>query len=269
MGLIKRVSQRFNECLPAGPFEIYTNLVNRAKGHPLRISMKGNDGPIGVVHGHGALNIVHRDRLWNYKKGVDHRIDALAKSYLLHRISQDTTGAFIDCGANIGELGLFAKKWKFDYFAFEPEDAEADCCDLNNFDGMQMTNRVALWKNEDTLSFYSKSDTADSSLIEINQFSAVKTVKAIPLDKFVVDKGIEKIAVMKIEAEGAEPEILEGAQLALSRTRYLTVDCGFERGVSKESTLVPVVNIATKAGFKLVDWNPSRVTVLFENSKYA
>ena len=55
----------------------------------------------------------------------------------------------------------------------------------------------------------------------------------------------EKLALLhsiKIEAEGAEPEILEGLIKNLNKVEYITIDAGFERGVNKESTLVQCTN---------------------------
>jgi FkbM family methyltransferase len=184
---------------------------------------------------------------------------------MLHRVDPNTRGAFIDCGANVGELGAFCKARGLDYHPFEPEQLEADCCDRNNFDGQKKTNRLALWNEETTLKFYSKPDNGDSSVIEPDQFTSVKEVPTTTVDSYCRKNGIKEIAVLKIEAEGAEPEILSGAKEALGFSSYVTVDCGFERGVSKASTVVEVVNILTQNGFELVDWDPGRVTFLFRN----
>ena len=51
-----------------------------------------------------------------------------------------------------------------------------------------------------------------------------------------------KIKLLKLEAEGAEPEILEGLGEKLNLVEYISADLGYERGVHCESTLVPVTN---------------------------
>jgi FkbM family methyltransferase len=264
---LKRIGRRSIEAMPDALFERYTNSRNKLKGYRHRITVDSQRKIIHVQDPTGEINICRRNRLWLYKKSVKGRFKELNRTYLLHRIDGDLSGAFIDCGANVGELGFFARENSLQYHAFEPETLEADCCDLNNYSGLAKTNRVALWNEKTTLSFYSKPDTGDGSIIEMNDFDGIKKVQAIRLDDFVAEHQINAIAVMKIEAEGAEPEILAGASQALSMTRYLTVDCGFERGRNKESTLTPVINAATKAGFSVVDWNPSRTVFLFKNER--
>ena len=48
---------------------------------------------------------------------------------------------------------------------------------------------------------------------------------------------------MKIESEGHEPEVLKGSIETLSRTNYISVDFGPERGVNEEFTIVDVNKI--------------------------
>lgn len=264
---VKRFGRRSIEAMSDTMFERYTNGRNILKGYHHRIKVDSWRQTINVQDPTGEIHICRRNRLWLYKKSIKGRLAELKQTYLLHRIGGDLSGAFIDCGANVGELGFFARERNLQYHAFEPEALEADCCDLNNFSGLKKTHRVALWHERTTLSFYSKPDSGDGSIIEMNDFDDIKKVEAIRLDDFVTEQKIDKIAVMKIEAEGAEPEILAGASEALSITRYLTVDCGFERGRNKESTLTPVVNAATKAGFSVVDWNPARTVFLFKNER--
>ena len=45
-----------------------------------------------------------------------------------------------------------------------------------------------------------------------------------------------------MEAEGAELEVLQGSLGILSKVHYITVDCGPERGESRDYTLVEVSN---------------------------
>jgi len=185
-------------------------------------------------------------------------------SYSLDKVPQDVTGAFIDCGANIGELGLVAGARGWEYHAFEPEQLEADCCDINAFQGKPKCNRLALWSEETILTFYSKPDTADSSVFEQTNIVSKKEIKTTTIDKYMADAGITDIAVLKIEAEGAEPEVLLGAEEALTRAKFVTVDCGFERGLAQESTLVPVANFLLNRNYELVAWDRNWYRFLFK-----
>lgn len=253
------------EKMPSRLFVALTNFKAKLKGRPYRIRETGEDEIFEVTNG-SKIAICRRSRFHFYKYGVDKRVEKLSSSYLLDRLPPGLEGAFIDCGANIGELGRFARSKGLDYHAFEPEPLEARCCDINNFGGETKTNRVALWHEDTTLKFYSKAETADSSAIEISDYDRAVEVPARSLDSYVAEKGISRIAVMKIEAEGAEPEVLAGAMKALAITDYVVVECGFERGVSQDSTLVPVLKIMTQAGFEMMDWHRRRISVLFKRS---
>lgn len=264
MKLLKSAQQSLIEGISNRHFVRLANGTNALKGYRHRIAMNDNDSMMTLTDGHAELRICRRDRLWLYKSGIDARLKQLAQSYLLHLIDEPLEGAFIDCGANVGELGAYSRAKGLDYLAFEPENLEADCCDLNNYGGERRTNRFGLWSHDGELTFYSKPSTADGSLFETGDYVDQFKVKVRSLDSFAAETGLTKIAVLKIEAEGAEPEILAGAREMLKVTRYVTVDCGFEKGVNKESTLVPVFNILLEAGFEAIDWNPDRVTALFK-----
>ncbi|HEV7310010.1 FkbM family methyltransferase [Ensifer sp.] len=264
MKLLKGAQQSLIEGISNRQFVRLANSTSSLKGHRHRIAMNDNDSMITLSDGKNELNICRRDRLWLYKRGIDARLKQLNESYLLHRITGPLDGAFIDCGANVGELGAYSRSRGLEYHAFEPEPLEADCCDLNNFGGRRETNRFGLWSSDGELTFYSKPNTADGSLFETDEYVDQFKIKVRSLDSFAAEAGIRKVAVLKIEAEGAEPEILAGAYETLKSTAYVTVDCGFEKGVNKESTLVPVFNILLDSGFEAIEWNPQRVTALFK-----
>ena len=51
--------------------------------------------------------------------------------------------------------------------------------------------------------------------------------KVARLDNF----NFKKIKLLKVEAEGAEPEVLLGTAKILKRIEFISVDCGPERGL--------------------------------------
>ena len=53
-------------------------------------------------------------------------------------------------------------------------------------------------------------------------------VETISLDDLIDTIG-KDIKLIKIEAEGAEPEVLEGLDKNISKVNYITIDAGFER----------------------------------------
>lgn len=263
---IRKIRRDIISNMPPKIFDLYANIASLVKGYPHRVLSIGAGEMIEIRDKEEKITICRRTRISLYKRGVKNRLVNLAKSYLLDQIEEPLSGAFIDCGANVGELGAFSRAHNLDYHAFEPEKREADCCDLNNYDGSSRTNRVGLWSEDGTLEFYSKPSSADSSLFETDGYIERHVINVRSLDSYVLENNLNRIAIIKIEAEGAEPEILSGAEKSLRIAKYVTVDCGFERGKAEESTLVPVVNLMINFGFEAVAWNRDRVTMLFRNT---
>ncbi len=82
------------------------------------------------------------------------------------------------------------------------------------------------------------------------------------LDSFI-DKNIK---LLKLEAEGGELEVLEGAGEKINKINYISADLGPERGVNQESTFVPVSNFLNQKNFSLIEYNANRFTALFKNN---
>ena len=76
-----------------------------------------------------------------------------------------------------------------------------------------------------------------------------------------------KIKLLKLEAEGAEPEILLGGLKVLPQITYISADVGPERGLSYDTTLVQTVNILKDHGFELIKMGHPRIVCLFKNKK--
>ena len=75
-----------------------------------------------------------------------------------------------------------------------------------------------------------------------------------------------RIKLLKLEAEGAEPEAIEGCRGILPRIEYISADVGFERGVEQTNTMAPVTNYLLANGFELVDVGQKRLVALYRNA---
>ena len=73
--------------------------------------------------------------------------------------------------------------------------------------------------------------------------------------------------MLKIDAEGAEPEVLRGCSKIINNIDFISVDCGAERGMNQTTTFQEVFEILTKYNFEIVDIYQQRLTVLFTNKK--
>lgn len=262
--VLRELKQGLAQAMPQAVFFPFANAKNAFQGRRQRIRPAAGD-LVEVSDGQQTIFISQRIRHNRYKRGIDTWTNFLASQYNLDKLEVRPGGVFIDCGANVGELGYWARSRQLQYHAFEPETREANCCDLNNFNGQPGTNRVGLWHEATELKFYSKPESADSSCIEIADYHQVKTIKVTTLDQYVQDKGIQAIEVFKVEAEGAEPEVLQGARRTLPMCRYVTVDCGRERGIDAQDTVRDVCNVMYQCGFRIAESDMVRLSLLFEN----
>ena len=199
-----------------------------------------------------------------YKWGFKARADGLAKSYFLEKIGFSNGDTFIDCGANVGDLKLWfdINNIKIDYVGFEPSPVEFDCLKENIRTGTVFN--VGLWNKDTHKDFYVSSQGADSSFFRPFWFDEVVRVKVERLEHYISSP----VKCLKLEAEGGEPEILEGLGKKLEKIEFISADLGFERGIHADSTLAPVTNYLLGRGFELVDVSHSRVCALFRNKKF-
>lgn len=244
------------------------NALNSIRGKKHRISPVEGERILLARDGAAWIHFCRRRRGGRYRHGIAQRVNRLAGDYLLDSIHVAPGGLFIDCGANIGELGFWARAKGLGYIAFEPEALEARCCDLNNFDGRPETRRVALWKDARTLDFYSKPDSADSSIFDPGSHFVRTEVPATTLDGAVAPSEVTGTVILKVEAEGAEPEILEGATDLLPRVHWAAVDCGHERGIARAHTFVETNVLLQDAGFVLHRVQFDRIVGLYRNTRH-
>ena len=99
----------------------------------------------------------------------------------------------------------------------------------------------------------------------MENYTEVKNIQTITLDS-IISKIQKKIKLIKIEAEGFEPEVLEGLKKYIRNVEYITIDCGFERGVNKDSTISECSNYLIKNNFEMINFSSARTICLFKNS---
>lgn len=110
--------------------------------------------------------------------------------------------------------------------------------------------RVAAFDATRDLSIFVAADTADTSAITPNHFTHADVVPGMRLADLVAERSIDvnSLALVKVEAEGYEPEVLRGL-LPDVRPRFLSVNCDPER--RGESPLDEVVSLMSSAGYRI------------------
>ena len=200
-----------------------------------------------------------------YSSGLNFRAHQIADSYKLKNINFKLSDLVIDCGANYGDLWLYLqdKIYKKNYITFEPGINEFRALKYN----VQNRNNynLGLGKEESNVNFYINEKDADSSIIEPKVYDQIYKIKTTTLNSFFNKKKIRYIKLLKLEAEGYEPEILLGSNYILDKIEYIAIDGGYERGTKLEETLSNQLNFLFTNNFEIIEINLNWGRALLKN----
>lgn len=210
------------------------------------------------------IYVAHRQRLKLYPWGFEGRIRRLVESYRLDALTIGTESIIVDVGANIGELGFWIRAQGGTYVGIEPDpkafqalEANLGACGVYCLAAGNCTARKQFW--------LSTAD-ADSSLIRPGtQETESMYVDCVSLDYFVQEHGIPAIDLLKIEAEGSEPEVIRGAwNRCLPVTASVALDASPER--RGQSPAAECLALLRDAGFSVVNANAVKGRFLLRHS---
>lgn len=134
-------------------------------------------------------------------------------------------GVFVDVGANIGVMSAFAARHVGDkglVFAFEPDNVN-----FTRLTWARKANRlpqmlpfpIALGANSGVASLMGApgGDGGLSSLVKIEGFQEQSTVPVVRMDEYLLTFDPARIDLIKIDVEGFEKDVVEGATKILER----------------------------------------------------
>jgi FkbM family methyltransferase len=262
--LFSRFATKSTFCRLANVRSFFSSMLG--KGYKVKFTFEKHSGIFTISDDDHIIKAHHEKlALWSYQRGIVNRAEQMGEIYHLENIKFTDGDVVVDCGANVGDLALYFKQYKYDveYIGIEPAPLEYECL-IQNVAPMKCHN-VGLWHKDGSIDFYLAGQKGDSSFIEPRNLDAVVKVKTVRLDQ-LIDR---KIKLLKIEAEGGEPEVLIGAENLLPKIEFISADLGFERGPTAESTLVPVMNFLMQRNFELVSISHQRVVALFRNKSFS
>lgn len=175
------------------------------------------------------------------------REERFVRSYLTNG---DT---LVDVGANIGTIafaGAAAVGASGRVIAIEPHPRTFACLlengELNGFTNVRYCNR-AVGASRGTVGFSNRPDDDQNRVLE----GGTIRVEATTLDALLEELGVVSVALLKIDVEGYEKHVLQGAERALARTQCVLIET-VERNLSSFGTSSgEILQMLRAHGFRL------------------
>jgi FkbM family methyltransferase len=189
----------------------------------------------------GEILIQNVSRIPRFISGKNYALNRLYlqytnKLFLMKDVENlDRELVFFDIGANIGEFSM-ALAQKFEsckIFAFEPDPVAFHCLKYNiaasRMSGYVFILNIALSDKSGLYPFYISTKNADSSFIEPKDYTEIVKVQSLRADEFMKVNLIECISLLKMDAEGFEPEVISGFGDRITDIKFFAIDVGPER----------------------------------------
>ena len=171
--------------------------------------------------------------------------------------------SIVDVGANRGQFALVARRCfpRAAIISFEPLPGPAKQCQRVFVKDEQVRlYEVALAPSSGTATIHVAAHDDSSSLLPItalqNQLfpgtSEVRqeTVRTGPLREFVRPEEIRSPALLKIDVQGYELEVLKGCDEMLGRFGFVYVECSFVELYAGQANVSEVTDFLRKRGFE-------------------
>lgn len=192
-------------------------------------------------------NSLHR--VSRYSWGIEHRNSLMRCRYTLPGfVDFDIDDVVFDVGANVGEFALAACNFVKRVYAFEPDQDIFELLRSNTADVQNITPVMALlWNRVEEVPFRSDPRDANSSVLfagDSGRVSDIRLASTLDVQRRILK---DSPSFIKMDAEGAEPEALQGGLAVLQFAQKVAIDCGPER--LGQSTDAAVVDIFESLGF--------------------
>ena len=168
----------------------------------------------------------------------------------------------LDIGAFVGEFAIPASKRAKRIISFEPDPFNFACLEHNteNVNNIE-ANKTLAWKDNETVKFSIGSDASESSAFNVDSGNVEKSVRmdGVRLDNYLIRNNTEKVDLLKLDAEGAEPQVISGLEKVYMKK--IAVDCGKE--YYGKSTRKKVKSILKERGYSIQNGGKDSEGIVF------
>ena len=202
----------------------YGNKQIMVRGHVMKLAAQGRFPPANML----------RD---NYEKQTTELFERIVKPGMV----------VFDIGAHVGYYTLLAARQIGDtgeVHAFEPEPSNfnllAQNVEFNNYQNVECVNKVVSNDTGSTELFLTSLDNGRYSIYNhgLPKKRSVLT-QSISLDDYVNEKNLTKIDLIKVDVEGAETDVLNGAVKLLNNRNVRNVIIEFNPGLLQNAGVSP------------------------------
>jgi FkbM family methyltransferase len=160
------------------------------------------------------------------------------EDYFLKNHLRNKTGVVIDVGANIGKYSMLVHHYNpsVKIYAFEPHPKTyKNLCKIITHSNFIATN-VAVGEKQGILSLYDYEENDGSTHASLykdviesihNAESIAHLVEVITLDDFIKNHGLQDIALLKVDTEGHELNVLQGAAESIKSRKIKAIHFEF------------------------------------------
>ena len=205
-------------------------------------------------------NPFYRQALLRYRVAA-----AVEHAALLNKIGRELK-TVVDIGANRGQFALATRHHAQEAYiiAFEPlqEAAEVFAKVFQADPGVELHRCAIGSKQGEVVMHVSRADDS-SSLLPISdlqqqlfpgtQEKGTRQVTVTPLDLALFPAQIQAPALLKIDVQGYELEVLKGSSVLLGCFDFLLVECSYKELYTGQALADEVVSFVERAGFVLLE----------------
>jgi FkbM family methyltransferase len=160
----------------------------------------------------------------------------------------DSSPIILDCGANMGVSALYFSKQfpNAKIIAFEPDESVLPFLEKNiqsqNLQNVEL-HKKGVWTEETELSFYTDNGLGGRTGIEYNNQIPTK-IKTVRLKDFLN----EPIAMLKIDIEGAEFDVIKDCEEKLHNVQHVFLE--YHSFYNEEQHLEAILSIFKRQGYR-------------------
>ena len=207
--------------------------------------------------------------------------------FLISEVLKCEEPVIFDVGANDGEsIERFKKIFsKSKIYSFEPDDNAFQRLKKNyyNKENIEIFD-FGISNRDGNQQFYSYDHDKISSLMRLDansklfksrkiaknsgeDFEKLKDIKILKLDSFVKDKNIPRINILKIDVQGYEPEVIEGAKYLIENNKIdiIEMEIILGYGYSKSISFYDIEKNFSKQEYKLAAINYDSNIISYSN----